>query len=111
MAQVLLRLGLETDFAQLDFLIEYLTEAMQFENDLAEFAIGALAGAVIMTAVLHAQIFRSICLTGLAAGSVYLLFHLGVGGTVVWAEDIERHEALLNPAVVGDHCRRPVAAG
>ena len=29
----------------------------------------------------------------------------------IWVADIERHEALLNPAVVGDHCRRPVAAG
>ncbi|MDE0035828.1 MAG: IS3 family transposase [Deltaproteobacteria bacterium] len=29
----------------------------------------------------------------------------------VWTADIEHHEALLNLAVVRDHCRRPVAAG
>ena len=29
----------------------------------------------------------------------------------VWTADIERHEALLNLAVVRDHRRRPVAAG
>jgi hypothetical protein len=29
----------------------------------------------------------------------------------MWLEDLERHEALLNPAVVRAHRRRPVAAG
>ena len=29
----------------------------------------------------------------------------------IWVADIERHEALSNPAVVRDHCHRPVAAG
>ena len=29
----------------------------------------------------------------------------------IWVADIERHEALLNLAVVRDHRRRPVAAG
>ena len=29
----------------------------------------------------------------------------------VWCADLERHEALLNLAVVKDHRRQPVAAG
>ena len=29
----------------------------------------------------------------------------------LWVADLERHEALLNLAVVRDHCRQPVAAG
>ena len=58
------------------------------EISFTEFAVGAVAGMVIMAALLHSSGFRSLCLTAIAALVVYLLWTFGVDGAMERTNDL-----------------------